>query len=133
MADLTRERIENLRDSIRTALADISNGAARVWSAYDELGLIVESLPVPEVPEPIKDTRVYINSASRYGVTHTVTVNDGKLRCTCESATYRPDLGPCRHAVEALDLGYVDGRAEWDGGLYGLPNTSELYDLLATL
>lgn len=122
----TREDINFARELLREAIEDNGNFNRKLWEVWDKLVHAEDTLPAAPEPTPIKDVRVYIASRSRYGVSHAVTVHDGKLRCTCEDATYRPDNGPCWHAAQALNNGSVDPRAVWDGGLNGRPDPFDL-------
>lgn len=73
-----------------------------------------------DAEKPIRDVTLRVRSRSRYGESHLVTVHSGVLRCSCESATFRPDRGVCAHAQSKIDSGEVDARAVWGGGLHGL-------------
>ena len=103
MISATRE------DVVRNLLAEVRTG-------FDELERLVEKYFDAE--KPIPSTYVRIDSASRPGLTHAVTVDaDGKAHCSCEQAAFRPEYGECRHVRIARAQGLIDDRAVFQGGL----------------
>lgn len=94
--------VVSLRDNFYRALSDIA-------------GNIIDA--AQSEPEPIKDEYIRIDSFTRSGIKHVVRVSNGKVRCSCEAATFKPENGPCPHVRSLRAMGKIDTRAEFDGGL----------------
>ncbi len=98
-------------DQLVTEIAVLSQLATSVRDAI--ANLVADQQPIP-------DTSFRVPSRSRSYDSHLITQHNGVVRCSCESATFRPDRGKCAHVVDAIDAGRIDARAEWGGGLFGL-------------
>lgn len=92
-------------DVIRTLLSEVRTG----FDALEEYLDLEKAIPT---------AYVRIDSASRAGLTHAVTVDaNGEVRCSCEQAAFRPEYGECRHIRIAKSQGLIDARAVFQGGL----------------
>jgi len=79
--------------TIRDGISLAKRGKLRVGHvSYDERGV------------PVAAT-IYVQSRSRPGVEHAVTIGIRRVKCTCEASTIRGDV--CAHMVAALYLFYT--------------------------
>ena len=82
-----------------------------IESFSDELRSISERIATPTV---IHDTYIRLDSFTRSGINHVVSVKDGVVSCSCEAAYYHPER-ICKHVRALVEGGEVDARAIWAG------------------
>lgn len=81
--------------------------------------LAVVQKAVDQQEEVRKRTPIYhsVPSNSRSGISHAVVFSSGCVRCSCESATFRPERGECVHVRTCKESGVIPSDAHFLGGL----------------